>query len=78
MAGVLPNLDPTGTNPLFWNLALTSALFLARQAGMATAATAPDFDFLFLGAVFWAVLGHTHRDKLVRSKGPIAMRQSDD
>ena len=24
---------------------------------MATAATAPDFDFLFLGAVFWAVLG---------------------
>ena len=75
---MLPNLDPDGANTLFWNFALTSALFLARQAGMATAATTPDFDFLFLGAVFWAVLRHTHRDKLVRSKGPIAMRQSDD
>ena len=75
---MLPNLDPTGANTLFRNLGLTSALFLARQAGMATAATAPDFDFLFLGTAFWAVLGHTHRDKLVRSKGPIAMCQSDD
>ncbi|MDG4553389.1 MAG: hypothetical protein P9E24_03935 [Candidatus Competibacter sp.] len=75
---MLPNLDPDGANTLFWNLTLTNTLFRVRQAGMATAATAPDFDFLFVGTAFWAVLGHTHRDKLVRSKGPIAMRQSDD